>query len=82
MTEEQKTRQEKANAPSEGMNWAEMMSQMCGEGEGSCINVWRSWMGRQGQSGNMEAMPWMMSRCIGTKAVADEKTVKKDTENT
>jgi hypothetical protein len=80
MTEEGKTAREKAAAPSEGMNWADMMSQMCGGGEGWCADMWRRWMGQQGQGSYVEMMSRMMSGFTATKAATEEKTANEDAE--
>jgi hypothetical protein len=80
MTEEQKTAQEKANAPSEGMSSMEMMSQVCGECEDCGSDMWKRWMDQQGQGGCMEMMSRMMSGSTETKAATEEKTVNEDAE--
>jgi TPP-dependent pyruvate/acetoin dehydrogenase alpha subunit len=96
MTEEQKTAQEQANATSEGMPWAEMMSQMCGEGEGCCAGMMErmmsdegegccggmmgKMMSQQGQGGWGEMMSQVLTMFAGMKGKTEEKAAADETK--
>ncbi len=80
MNEEKKTSQEEGHSPVDGMPWAEMMSQMCGEREGCCASMIEKMMGQREQGGFMEMMSQMMSSFAGTKGTTEEKVAAEDAE--
>jgi hypothetical protein len=80
MTDEQKTVQEQAGAPSEGMPCAEMMSQMMGgEGEGCCAGMMEKMMSGENEGCCAGMMEKMTPMSAGTQTASEDKAATEET---